>query len=359
MDDVDDEALAVQRPPQRPGEPDLVLDQQNPHRLHYTPRNCRSDAVLSDLTASGADTEAMSAIVQSEHTLLTEITTEIGTAEIAIWTITVGVCAIVAGTVLAYRTREVRYAALQVAGLLTLFALLAVHVHVGGWLTSADAGVADWLVAHRSPTLTTIARTATDLGSPAVIAAIALATAMIVGYRQRAVLPAITILATVVLAGAASSLTKIVVARARPPVALHLVAETDYSFPSGHVTGTVALLGVVLVVAPITRRWVRTVAVAAATAAWLLIATSRLYLGVHWLTDVLAGTVLATAVVIATTTALRSIGAVTPRLIATAAPRNTLRGPDDPGPRRGSDSAPRVGHNGHEQSHEVNMPISH
>ncbi|MCX5045717.1 phosphatase PAP2 family protein [Aldersonia sp. NBC_00410] len=275
----------------------------------------------------------MSALMHSEHTLLTEITTEIATAEVAIWAIAVGSCAIVVGTVLAHsarsrqqpdRTVEARNAALQIGGMLTLFIALAVQVHLGGWLTSADMGVTNWFVAHRSPTLTSAARAVTDLGSPVVIAAIAIAAAVIIGYRHRSVLPAVTIVATVALAGAASSLTKIVVARARPPAELHLVTETDFSFPSGHVTGTVALLGVVLVVAPITHRWVGVVAATAAIAMWLLVATSRLYLGVHWLTDVLAGTVLAIAVVMVTTTALRLFGS--------PVPRNT----DDPGHAEGA-----------------------
>jgi undecaprenyl-diphosphatase len=70
-----------------------------------------------------------------------------------------------------------------------------------------------------------------------------------------------------------------------------LVTETDFSFPSGHVTGTVALVGATLVVVTFTRTRARVAALALAVFVVTLVAGTRLYLGVHWLTDVVAGAI--------------------------------------------------------------------
>ena len=75
--------------------------------------------------------------------------------------------------------------------------------------------------------------------------------------------------------------------RARPDFWLSLAPETTFSFPSGHAMGSMTLAAVVVALAWHTRwRWpVSVVAVAFA----LLVGVSRVYLGVHFPTDILAG----------------------------------------------------------------------
>jgi undecaprenyl-diphosphatase len=86
-------------------------------------------------------------------------------------------------------------------------------------------------------------------------------------------------------------------ARARPPEALHLVPVSDYSMPSGHSVESVAVLGMLAVVI-----WrstgsgrLRATGVAVTLVPIAVIGLSRLYLGVHWFTDVLAGWLLGAA----------------------------------------------------------------
>lgn len=93
---------------------------------------------------------------------------------------------------------------------------------------------------------------------------------------------------------ALSALLKIAFARQRPDLWPALVAEITYSFPSGHATmGTVFFGGLAAVVLHLSRRPViRVPALVLATAAILMIAASRVYLGAHWTTDVTAGILL-------------------------------------------------------------------
>ncbi len=90
---------------------------------------------------------------------------------------------------------------------------------------------------------------------------------------------------------AAVAVAKIVFGRARPDVIDHLVEAGSASFPSGHAANSAAVyLTLALVLVQIVRsRRQRTYIVAVAAALTLAIGSSRVYLGVHWPSDVLAG----------------------------------------------------------------------
>ncbi len=103
-----------------------------------------------------------------------------------------------------------------------------------------------------------------------------------------------------VLATLVSSVLKAVIARPRPPDASMVVAgvERSFSFPSGHTIGaaTLVLVGGYLVWHRHRDARVLTVWVVASVLVVGTVALSRLYLGYHFLTDVLAGLALAVAV---------------------------------------------------------------
>ncbi|AWV07672.1 phosphatase PAP2 family protein [Marilutibacter maris] len=81
--------------------------------------------------------------------------------------------------------------------------------------------------------------------------------------------------------------TKLLFARERPDLWLSIAPEHNYSFPSGHAMGSMTLAWVLVLLAwPTRARW-WTIA-AALSFAWL-VGVSRLYLGVHFPTDILAG----------------------------------------------------------------------
>ncbi|MFP4516806.1 MAG: phosphatase PAP2 family protein [Desulfovibrionales bacterium] len=88
-----------------------------------------------------------------------------------------------------------------------------------------------------------------------------------------------------------SSLLKILFSRERPDVALRLVAEQSYSFPSGHamMSAVVYLSIAVLVSATQPRLRERVFLITSAFFLTFIVGVSRMYLGVHYPTDVLAG----------------------------------------------------------------------
>jgi len=119
------------------------------------------------------------------------------------------------------------------------------------------------------------------------------ATAVVVAvlfFRGRRV-SALLFAGTVVGGFLLETVLKIVYHRARPDLWKALVTEKTYSFPSGHATmSTLFYGGCAAVVLHVSRRPpVRAAALALATLAILAVAYTRVYLGAHWTTDVVAG----------------------------------------------------------------------
>jgi undecaprenyl-diphosphatase len=84
---------------------------------------------------------------------------------------------------------------------------------------------------------------------------------------------------------------KAFLARPRPDIVPHLVASSGSSFPSGHamIAAAVYLTIGIMLAETQKRRVVRTYLTAFFAIVVLLIGVSRVYLGVHWPSDVLAG----------------------------------------------------------------------
>ncbi|WP_342213568.1 phosphatase PAP2 family protein [Nocardia wallacei] len=204
--------------------------------------------------------------------------------------------------------------------LVAAVAALTVGVVTRGGVARIDAPTMDWVVSQRTPGLTPIARTVTDFGGTLAMTILAVLTCAWLARRQR--WPEFVLTAVV---GAGAGLTvlvmKALVGRRRPGVD-PLVTETSHSYPSGHTLGTTAVVGVVAAVTVLSlRQRVPRAAVAAVAVLFALaVGLSRVYLGVHWPTDVLAGWALGTLWTLAGVTLLRRY---TARTGAAAEPADT------------------------------------
>ena len=87
------------------------------------------------------------------------------------------------------------------------------------------------------------------------------------------------------------TMLKLGFARPRPELVSHLVDVTSFSFPSGHATmATITYLTLGVLLARVQeRRRMKLYLLAVAILVALIVGISRVYLGVHWPTDVLAG----------------------------------------------------------------------
>lgn len=154
----------------------------------------------------------------------------------------------------------------------------------------SDADVTRFVVDHRAAWATGIMKGVSRLGSVAVLIPLVVVLGGYLLLRKKdwrsAVLPVVALVG----ANASYQVVKPLVARARPPEQLHLVAVTGYSFPSGHATASIAVWGVMALVltAGRARRLKTAIWIGAGLVAGL-VAFSRIYLGVHWWTDVVAG----------------------------------------------------------------------
>ena len=154
-----------------------------------------------------------------------------------------------------------------------------------------DGSVLQWFVEHREPWLTTAVRIVTDVGSSAFLIPLVLA----VGawyWRRHGTRRPLTLLALAYCGSfLVSQSIKALAARARPPDGLAVEHFGGYAFPSGHATEAAAVYGMLaFVLASRTPRLRRKASAwACAVVIVAVVGITRLYLGAHWLTDVLGG----------------------------------------------------------------------
>jgi undecaprenyl-diphosphatase len=132
-----------------------------------------------------------------------------------------------------------------------------------------------------------------DLTSIGGVSVLTLFTAIVIGYLLIGGKRAAALAVLVAIGGGAllDSALKLGFERPRPDLVAHLVEVRTYSFPSGHAmlsAVTFLTLGALLAAVESGRR-LRAYILSVAVLLTLLIGLTRIYLGVHWPTDVIAG----------------------------------------------------------------------
>ena len=168
-----------------------------------------------------------------------------------------------------------------------VFTVIAVDITAGA-PSSLDTPVAAWFHQHTTPALTRFATLTTVLGSPLLLGGLSVLFGLFLTWRRswdRLLSLALTMGGGLLL----NFLLKVHFHRHRPDIDPLLAITTGYSFPSGHVMGSTLFCGAMvatLVVSMRARPW--RIGLYGAMAVYvLLIALTRLCLGVHYLSDIL------------------------------------------------------------------------
>jgi membrane-associated phospholipid phosphatase len=178
------------------------------------------------------------------------------------------------------------------AGCSCLFAAIAAGVLIGGPLTRFDRWVADALHAHASgtPVLTTAVRVVGAPGSMVALTLVSVAVAATL-LAQRRWFAMSAWLVAVIGGEALNLLLKDLFARPRPRFERPLVVETSHSFPSGQAMESLVVYGMLAYLAVLILRGTgkHVVFVVGAAVLVVLIGFGRIYLGAHYLSDVVGG----------------------------------------------------------------------
>ena len=180
--------------------------------------------------------------------------------------------------------------ALVLLGAGWLFGGIAEDVVSGDPLTLVDMDVAGWFHAHAVPAVTSAMLVITNMNGTVGISVAALVLAIFLARRRDGYW-----LLALVLAVPGGMLLNVLMkhafARARPSFADPILTLETFSFPSGHAAAATLFYGFLaaFLVSETTAWRSRVLVILSAFVLIVLVAFSRVYLGVHYLSDVLAG----------------------------------------------------------------------
>lgn len=157
-------------------------------------------------------------------------------------------------------------------------------------IAAFDNAIAQPVIARRTPMLTAVLSKVTHLGDLIAYLVFMLATAVYFYFRRHNWILSLQIAAVLASTGAINLILKNLIARERPP-GEHLVVVSMQSFPSGHSMSSIAFYGFLIYIAwnYLPRTWMKITTTIVLSSLVLIIGMSRIYLGVHYPSDVAAG----------------------------------------------------------------------
>lgn len=153
---------------------------------------------------------------------------------------------------------------------------------------SFDKSLLLWIHQFATPTLDRVFLSITALGNPEIVIIIFVSTIVWLGMKKRY---SDGIRFFIICSGGVliNSVMKLFFAKPRPELWPRLIAEHSCSFPSGHAVGSMVIYGFIAYLLGKEFQKYRVLIYAAAIMIIISIGVSRLYLGVHYPTDIIAG----------------------------------------------------------------------
>ncbi|GFE70818.1 phosphatase PAP2 family protein [Chroococcus sp. FPU101] len=184
-------------------------------------------------------------------------------------------------------------ATISIIGLASCLLILFVVAQLAEEVLEKEAFAFDssfllWLHTFANPHFDAVMLFMTKLGNPNTVVSVALVTLGILlwrRYREEAIIFVITCLGALIL----NTELKLFFSKVRPQLWEPLISEKSFSFPSGHALGSLVLYGFIVYELAIHYPKYATLIYTLAVILIAAIGSSRLYLGVHWPTDVIAG----------------------------------------------------------------------
>lgn len=175
---------------------------------------------------------------------------------------------------------------------LTIFIAILINV-LNGNIVKFDKSIYSAVISLKSETLTTIFKVITEFGSAKILILIAIMCLIIIKNRKIGASIALNLAST----GLLNHILKVAIQRQRPPLEFRMVEETSFSFPSGHSMSGLAFYGLIIyfVFKNVKNKIIRNTICIGLSLLIFLIGLSRIYLGVHYASDVLAGFMFAIA----------------------------------------------------------------
>ena len=179
---------------------------------------------------------------------------------------------------------------------LVLFVLLAILM-VTGNLQWFDDPIREWVYSIRNPALTEVLKVITYMGNWQTITLLCI---VLLLFRKTRLRYGVPVSAGAIFVTIFNRIIKLIFKRPRPEESLHLIEEGGYSFTSGHSITSMVVFGLLIY---LVRKYVRNrkaanILTAALAVPWIFIGLSRIYMGVHFPSDVLAGWALGAAVLV-------------------------------------------------------------
>ncbi|HIW95018.1 MAG TPA: phosphatase PAP2 family protein [Candidatus Corynebacterium gallistercoris] len=195
------------------------------------------------------------------------------------------------------RTSKTASAKLRWAGIVMILAgALIAFLLERTWLLDGDEDTWENFVNSRSAGATEFWSTITIAFNPSVATIVSIVLGLAIWLLMKSWRNGLFLVVSMVVSTIITHALKAFVGRERPPEIDRLIVETNFSFPSGHATAvsamcvSLALLASSRIVSRSRRHfWLKLIIWLGAAVVIVVIAISRLYLGVHWVSDVTAG----------------------------------------------------------------------